>query len=207
MFESCKTCTHYGRDCIPFVVSLSVSDLIMWMRIRKDALRLSNADIAERATVPKGTVDRIFSSSGPADFRLTTVQPIVRVLAGCSADDLTCAPLSDDSLAGHIAHLEDTIARLEAENRRQTEYIEQLRQTARDDIERAKQEETVSLDYMKGLAMRRMRIIYVLCALLAAAVSLICAALFMDWVDPNRGFLWLDRIASLMSNTKAHFNT
>lgn len=207
MLESCKTCTHYGRDCILFVMSLPVSDLIAWMRIRKDALRLSNAEIAEASGVPKGTVDRIFASSGPSDLRVTTAQPIVRVLAGCTMDDLTCSPLADASLAGHVAHLEDTISRLEAENKRQSAYIEQMRETARCDIERAKQEEKVSLDYMKALANRRMRIITVLSAVLAVAVLTIFAALVLDWIDPHRGFLWLDHIASLITDQRMYFNT
>ena len=183
MLESCKTCTHYGRDCIPFVMTLPVSDLIAWMRIRKDALRLSNADIAEAANVPKGTVDRIFSSSGPADFRFSTVQPIVRVLAGCTQEELTCSPLADASIAGHVAHLEDTISRLEAENSRQVETIARVRETVSD---------------MKALAQRRMRIISVLAISLAAALLLIIIALVLDRIDPDRGFLWLGRVAEMM---------
>ena len=183
MLESCKTCAHYGRDCIPFVMSLPVSDLIAWMRIRKDALRLSNADIAEAANVPKGTVDRIFSSSGPADFRFSTVQPIVRVLAGCTQEELTCSPLSDASLAGHVAHLEDTISCLKAENSRQVETISNVRLTLND---------------MKGLARRRMRIISVLAIGLAAALLLIIIALALDRIDPDRGFLWIGSVAEMM---------
>lgn len=189
--EKCKTCTHYGRDCIPFVLSLSGSDLIQWMKVRKDALRLSNQDIADCTDVPKGTVDRIFSSK-VADFRLSTIQPIVRALAGCAQDDLTCAPQSDESLSGQVAHLEDTIQRLEAENKRQTEYIRQLTETARVDIERAKKEEEESLSYMKSLARRRLITVYVLAILLGAALAVIIAALVIDRIDPRKGFIWLN---------------
>ena len=135
MIEKCRNCTHYGRDCIPFVLSLSGSDLIQWMKVRKDALHMSNAELADSTDVPKGTVDRIFSSRS-ADFRMSTIQPIVRALCGCEPDDLTCDPQkSDAELAGNLDHMEDTVRRLEEENDRQTEYIAQLRETAREDIE------------------------------------------------------------------------
>lgn len=183
MLESCKSCAHAGRDCMPYVVSLSASDLVTWMRIRKESLQLSSADIAEASHIPKGTVDRIFSAR-PSDFRLSTIQPIVRVLAGCDEQELSCdAQRVDESMAAQVRHLEDTVARLEEENLRQQETILRVRETVSD---------------MKDLARRRMRIISVLSISLAAALLLIIIALVLDRIDPDRGFLWLGHVATLI---------
>ena len=52
-------------------------------------MHLSNGEISERSNVPKGTVDRIFSSD-MSDCRLSTILPIICVLSGCKENDLSC---------------------------------------------------------------------------------------------------------------------
>ena len=89
MLEKCKTCTHSGQDCFPFIASLPSHELIAWCKIRKDAMHLSNGEISERSNVPKGTVDRILSSD-MADCRLSTILPIICVLSGCKENELSC---------------------------------------------------------------------------------------------------------------------
>ena len=89
MHNDCASCTHPGIDCIPHLMTLSSADLIEWCRFRKDALRLTNGDIAGLFNVPKGTIDRIFSSDG-TDFRFSTIQPIICVLAECKPSEMEC---------------------------------------------------------------------------------------------------------------------
>lgn len=89
MHKDCASCMHPGRDCIPHLMTLSSADLIEWCKCRKDALRLTNGDIASLSNVPKGTIDRIFSSDG-TDFRFSTIQPIICVLAECKQNELQC---------------------------------------------------------------------------------------------------------------------
>lgn len=94
MLEKCKTCTHSGRDCFQYIASLPSHELIAWCKIRKEAMRLSNGEISERSNVPKGTVDRIFSSD-MSDCRLSTILPIICVLSGCTEKDLSCEQRDD----------------------------------------------------------------------------------------------------------------
>lgn len=177
--KNCKNCTHAGRDCLPYIASLSSNDLIAWCKIRKDAMHLSNSDIADQSGVPKGTVDRIFSSD-MADCRLSTILPIICVLSGCKTDELACThdAQTEMSMKEKNAHLSETIARLEEENKRQQETIDRIRLTVSD---------------MKELARRRMRIISVLAIGLAAALMVIIAALVIDKMNSDVGFIWIKK--------------
>lgn len=178
--KNCKNCTHAGRDCFPHIASLPSSDLIAWCKIRKDAMRLSNGEIADRSGVPKGTVDRIFSSS-LSDCRLSTILPIICVLSGCRSDELACThdEQAEMSMAEKNAHLSETNDRLEAENKRQQETIDRIRVTVSD---------------MNGLARRRMRIISVLAISLASALLVIIAALVVDKLNTDVGFIWIQKL-------------
>ena len=123
MLEKCKTCTHSGRDCFPYIASLPSHELIAWCKIRKDAMRLSNGEISERSNVPKGTVDRIFSSD-MSDCRLSTILPIICVLSGCTEKDLTCEHLESfmnqellmraHDLDKDLKHANSTLSRAES---------------------------------------------------------------------------------------------
>ena len=178
--KNCKNCTHAGRDCFPHIAFLPSSELIAWCKIRKDALHLSNGEIADRSGVPKGTVDRIFSSD-LSDCRLSTILPIICVLSGCRSDELDCThdEQTEMSMMEKNAHLSETIERLEAENKRQQETIDRIMVTVSD---------------MKGLARRRMRIISVLAIGLSAALLVIIAALVADKMNANVGFIWIQKL-------------
>lgn len=178
--KNCKNCTHAGLDCFPHIVSLPSSELIAWCKIRKDDLHLSNSDIADRSGVPKGTVDRIFSSD-LADCRMSTILPIICVLSGCQSDELECThdKQTEMSITEKNAHMSETITRLEAENNRQQETIDRLRVTVND---------------MKGLARSRMRIIRILAISLAAALLVIISALVVDKLNSDVGFIWIQKL-------------
>ena len=94
MFKKCKSCDHAGKDCVPYLVSLSSANLIEWCRERKQFLHISNAQISEGTNVPKGTIDRLFSP-GNTDFRYSTMQPIVFFLAGIKPEELNCEALHE----------------------------------------------------------------------------------------------------------------
>ena len=90
MHKKCFNCSHPGKDCIPYLMTMPGADLLAWCKGRKDMLRLSNAEIAARSNVPKGTIDRLFSSDN-TDFRFSTIQPIICILTGCKPEDLDCS--------------------------------------------------------------------------------------------------------------------
>ena len=87
--KNCLECTHAGRDCIPYLMTLSQADLLAWCKARKDALKVTSDNISQRSNVPKSTVDRILSPKN-TDCRFTTMQPIICTLTGCSTEELDC---------------------------------------------------------------------------------------------------------------------
>lgn len=173
-------------------MTLSPSDTLAWCKARKEALHLSNEDIAYRANLPKSTVDRIFSPK-ETDCRFTTMQPVARVLSGCTVKELDCEAYKPPSeiLLEQIRTKEEIIHTLEEETKRLDEHIKQLQATAQADLQRAKDEEAESLAYMKKKEKGHIRTIYTLAILLAVFFLVIITALIVDRVNPEIGFFWL----------------
>lgn len=198
--KKCKYCSHPGRACIPYLVTLSQSDTFDWCKIRKEALHLSNEDIAERTGVPKSTIDRIFSPRD-TDCRFSTMQPVICVLSGCTHEELDCDNASSPSSEALLEQLkvkDDLIHHLDEEIKRQSEHIKQLQADAQANIDRAKQEEAESLAYMKKKEKGHVRAIWLLVSALALTLGLIIAALIVDRLNPEVGYFWLDRVASII---------
>lgn len=190
--KNCLECTHAGRDCIPYLMTLSQADLLTWCKARKDALKVTSDYISQHSNVPKSTVDRILSPKN-TDCRFTTMQPIICTLTGCSAGELDCDNVErpDEIMTEKLAAQEEIVKHLEDENARQAEYITKLHTMAKEDIERAKSEETVSIEYMKKKEKSYIRLIYGISAALVLAVVLILAALLVDKFNSDIGFFWL----------------
>lgn len=87
--KKCIECTHPGKDCIPYLMTLNGSDLLSWCKARKKRLALSNLELADITNVPKGTIDRLFASD-TIDFRFSTIQPVICALSGCEPEELDC---------------------------------------------------------------------------------------------------------------------
>ena len=201
MLKKCEDCKHAGRDCIPFLMTLSPEDLLAWCKIRKSVLHISSEEIADKSCVPRGTIDRLLSSKG-TDCRFSTMQPIICLLSGCKKEDLDCSKEthSSETLNEKLKAKYEIIHHLEEENMRQAEYINQLQVMAKEDIERAKEEEKISIDYMKRKEKRLVITIYILGALLAISLIIIIAALVIDKNNQNVGFFWLRGILGKRSN-------
>lgn len=195
MKKNCATCKHAGRDCIPYLMTLTQEDFLAWCKCRKNALRISNDDIASRTNVPKSTVDRIFSPKD-TDCRFSTIQPLICILSGCDEVELDCDNREESSevLEEKLKAKDEIIEQLKIENKRLEEHINKVRAKATVDLERAKEEETVSLDYMKKLASKRLIFIYILVALLFVAMVVIITALVIDKNNSSVGFFWLRSI-------------
>ena len=63
------------------ITALNPVDLIKWCKERKAALGYTNQKLSEMTGVPAGTIDRVFSGKY-AEFKYSTIQPIVSVLLG-----------------------------------------------------------------------------------------------------------------------------
>lgn len=89
MNTKCLTCSNIGIDCLPHLIALHPEELLEWCVWRKKSLGLSNADIADKANVPKGTIDRLFAAKN-TEFRYSTMQPVVLMLLGADPGSVTC---------------------------------------------------------------------------------------------------------------------
>ena len=92
MREKCNNCAHPSKTCISFLMTLSTREMLEWCRIWKERLGMSNATLAAKSGVPKGTIDRILSLTkselDKTDVKLVTVRPIICALTGCTIEEL-----------------------------------------------------------------------------------------------------------------------
>lgn len=92
MREKCNNCVRPSKACISYLMTLSTREMLEWCRIWKDRLGMSNATLAAKSNVPKGTIDRILSLTkgelDKTDVKLVTVRPIICALTGCTLEEL-----------------------------------------------------------------------------------------------------------------------
>lgn len=170
--KDCRQCTHPGKDCIPYLMTMPTADLLEWCRVRKQALHLSYDELSAQSGVPQSTLERIMGTRG-ADCRFATLQPIIRVLSGVAEESLDCChnAKTDQSLKETIEHQAQTIKMLQEENERSTETIE----------------------YMRKQEKRKNRVISVLSIALGVFALAVIAALVVDKLNTSIGFFWLNR--------------
>lgn len=103
MREKCNNCVRPSKACISFLMTLSTREMLEWCRIWKDRLGMSNATLAVKSNVPKGTIDRILSLTkselDKADVKLVTVRPIICALTGCTIEELETCEVENNSAA------------------------------------------------------------------------------------------------------------
>lgn len=124
MQEKCKNCARPSKACVPFLMTLSTRDMLEWCRFWKEKLGWSNAYLAAKSLVPKGTIDRVMSRANIIDsseVKLVTVRPIICALTGCTLEELkTCETVRDaeyyaleaenSALAARIAQMSEQLA-------------------------------------------------------------------------------------------------
>lgn len=195
MYKECITCQKLGAECDGAnLIALPSKDLIEWCKLRKAHLKISNAKIAELANVPKGTVDRIFAADGEVDFRYESVRPLVQALLGGTFDGNPCPDPNPNEQA------EETIKRLEADNKRIQELYYKTLQEHREDLSA---ERTAEDFLIKQIKVKDRRIL-VLSILLALSLGAIIIALVIDSLNSDIGFFWLEEI---FSRGESHINT
>ena len=105
MREKCINCSRPSKACFSFLMTLSTREMLEWCRIWKERLGMSNATLAAKSGVPKGTIDRILShvkdETDTTEVKLVTVRPIICALIGCTIEELEACEVvnKDDSAA------------------------------------------------------------------------------------------------------------
>lgn len=164
MYEKCLSCPQLGVSCAgPRLAALPAKELLEWCRNRKDDLNISNARLSEMSGIPKGTIDRIFSSNG-TDFRYETIRIIVKSLVG------------EDMGYGDCPHKQP-------ENTGLQDRISLMEEHQHENLD--------TIHFLRRQITTRQRTIWVLSALLGIAILVIITALVTDLMNNNVGFLWL----------------
>lgn len=193
MIEKCANCVRPGKNCIPQILSFSAVDLLQWCKERKKFLNLSNAEIAEKANVPKGTVDRLFSSHEYTEYRFSSIQPIICLLIGCEPEDLNCEDQNsnNDVLQEQIKQKDEQLSALEDENRRTKERMEMMEQQFREYSDKTRNEHADTLKFFRNQVKYQRRVIVALGIMFFLTLALIIVALIIDRLNPDIGFFWL----------------
>jgi hypothetical protein len=108
---------------------MSAAGLLEWCKERKKFLKISNEKLSELSGIPKGTIDRLFSSEH-LDFKFETIRPIIKVLAGGEWIEAPCPEEPDCFADEKIAKLEERATKLEEENQGLKERLAEEKETS-----------------------------------------------------------------------------
>ena len=89
MFDKCIKCSRIGESCVPNLMLLPFHDLIEWCNARQKYLGWSNQMLADKSTVPIGTINRIKEGKYD-DCKYSTIKHLVIALIGGTTDEFSC---------------------------------------------------------------------------------------------------------------------
>lgn len=194
MYNECTTCVNAGQDCLPFLLSLPVTELLDWCRDRKLQIKITNSDIAEKSGVPLGTVNRVLASQ-TTDTRISTILPIVLALLDVEQENVLVCPAHRTTREDK--ELAEKLQQLEEENNELKQRVLDIRQHGHEDSVAAKQEYHESIDFLREqlhheqeTSESRKKAVIALAICLGLTLLLIIVVLIIDRLDPNIGFFW-----------------
>ena len=117
MFEKCIKCNRLGDSCVPNLMLLPFPELIQWCSKRQKHLGWTNQALADKSTVPVGTINRI-KAGDYDDCKYSTIKHLLITLIGGTTDEFHCTDLVEKELQ-QMEQLEKQAAKLsvvEAEN-------------------------------------------------------------------------------------------
>lgn len=218
MYSECVRCQKLGKECDgPNFVAMPPQELIAWCKERKKHMGLTNAKLAELSGLPQGTVDSLLANSH-ADFKVGTIQQLLRVLVGgkwlgdpCADPTGTAGAELQEKIRAlelEIKHKDETIKDHEDQiksmttlitntNARYTKQIDELQATIRDLNSRHAHSQDFLRDQLRG----KNRAVGVLSLLLVICVLVIIGALVVDKLNPDKGFFWLNDLAQLFNSS------
>lgn len=166
MFEKCIKCERLGKDCFPNIYSMNMLDVRDFAMKLKEHKRISNGELSKRSGVPKGTIDMHFKQKNPysADVNYSTFAPIICALIGCDEKEMECPPSMKNN--------EEKCDLLISEYEKKVEYLKK----------QVQEEHRISE--------RRARAMYILGTILLVLLMMIIAALIVDALNKDLGFLW-----------------
>ena len=150
MFEKCIKCERLGQDCVPNLMILSFADLISWCNKKQKDLGWTNLVLAEKSTVPIGTINRI-KAGDYADCKYSTIKNLLITLIGGTTDEFSCTEQVEKELR-QVEQLEQQAAKLsvsEAENERLKTRLNEIDEIHRKDIRMIREEYLEQIAFLK----------------------------------------------------------
>ena len=149
-FEKCIKCDRMGESCVPNLMLLPFSDLLIWWDKRQKHLKWSNQDLADKSNVPVGTIKRIKAGEHP-DCRYSTIKSILIALIGGTTDEFACTEQVEKELQ-QMERLEkqaELLSAVEKENKSLKEQLSKIDETHRNDIRTIRDEYKEQLAFLK----------------------------------------------------------
>lgn len=150
MFEKCIKCQRIGESCVPNLMLLSFSDLMQWCATRQKHLGWTNQILADKSTVPVGTINRI-KAGEYLDCKYSTIKHILIALIGGTTDEFSCTEQVERELR-QVEQLERQAANLsatQAENEQLKEKLQKIDEQHRNDIRAIRSEYQEQIDFLK----------------------------------------------------------
>lgn len=98
MFEKCIKCERLGESCVPNLMLLPFPNLMQWCVKRQKHLGWSNQTLADKSTVPVGTINRI-KAGDYSDCKYSTIRYVLIALIGGTTDEWSCTEKVEQELA------------------------------------------------------------------------------------------------------------
>lgn len=150
MFEKCIKCDRLGESCVPNLMLLSFSDLIQWCVKRQKYLEWTNQTLADKSTVPVGTINRI-KVGDYLDCKYSTIRNLLISLIGGTTDEFPCTEQVEKDLKQLELFQQQTakLAAVEKENKALKSRISKTDEQHRKDIRAIKEEYQEQIVFLK----------------------------------------------------------
>ncbi len=196
-YNACIRCAHIGITCDgPNFMAMTPERLSEWCRLRKEHLnalehnKWSNAYIAETASLSKTSVDR-FLSGRTDDGKMSTVAPILKTLVNGSWGQYPCAGYSNvNDMSGECERLRAELEKTSTDSQKTIRFLRDQIVFKEDQMKAKDRLLSERYDFLK----RKDRVISVLSILLGVFVVLFILAITIDFMNPDRGFFWLQEV-------------
>lgn len=150
MFDKCIKCPRIGESCVPNIMLLSFPELIQWCIKRQKYLEWTNQMLADKSTVPFGTISRI-KAGDYEDCRYSTIRNILIALIGGTKDEFSCTEQVERELQ-QKEQLEKQAANISAvyeENERLKSTLQKLDEQHRCDIRAIRTEYQEQISFLR----------------------------------------------------------
>lgn len=203
-YNICLDCEFLQESCDgPNMLAMDYPRWVEWANARAKQLRLTRAQIAEQANLPKSTLDSILSGR-TQDIRASTMRAITKVLVGGCWGRYPCH-LAALLMESEELRMDEQIAALQKELTEAKQKNDELKEQLKD----ARADDGKKVDYLKSRVSfldeqirgkdaqleskdasirRKEKTIAALCAIIALLGTLIIGTLLYDKANPDRGW-------------------